>query len=209
MRRLYSLISSPVTSAAVISGLGIYCPIPVVRGAIFGIFPGIAQRSWRMILKGLGIGALFELGYVLFWEMTILPYFNIVWDPRWGCNAFLTGWLPGTLSITHSGSIWPHELQFVVGLLVWFNVAVLSWWVVWKPKIPGWRTPVIFVITDITVTIACIILLIVSPMDHRWPCKGAPFADLHGIPWIIVYLSAFPVCCVIIGMQFRRLSQNI
>ena len=195
--------------ASIISALGIYFPIPILRGAIFGLFPGIAHRSWRMCIKGAILGVMLSLIYTILWIVIISSLLNITWEPRDGFNKFLVFWLPGRMSVvTHSGSSWPNWLQFTVGIMLWFNIMVFGWWIIWKPKIASSCLPVIALITNMSVSISCMILLVVSPMDHWWEHGAAPFADLHSITWAVVFFSVFPVCSLLISIQFKNLKQK-
>ena len=70
---------------ALISGFGAYVPIPGLRGALFALFPGIAFRDVRLMLKGLVLGFLADLMVFVGW-----PMLGFVWEPRASYNWLIT-----------------------------------------------------------------------------------------------------------------------
>lgn len=192
---------TPVLGAALISSFGIYCPIPIVRGAIFGLFPGIANRSWRMSVEGPFIGACFEV----IWFVLCACLRMGAWDPRLGYNVFLAHWLPSSaVVITHCAGPWPIGFQFHINIMLWLSIMVFGWWGVWRPRLPASRLLFILITTNVLAIPACALLWIVSPMDHWWTRGAAPFGDLDGIPWLVVFLSTFPICGVLIAQWFKQ-----
>ena len=200
----------PVVGGAVISSLAIYCPVPVLRGALFGLFPGIVNRSWRMGAKGLLFGALFEAVYCVVWGGLLSNMLNVVWEPRNGFNEFLACWLPGSAMVgTHSGSPWPNVMQFHLNIMLWLTVMVFGWWFVWRPRLPAEHLGGILFTANASAFLGCTIPWIVSPMDHWWHRGAAPFGDLHGFPWMLVYFAVFPICGALIAQWFRMQNRAL
>jgi len=197
---------TPIVGAALASSLGIYFPIPLLRGAVFGLFPGLAHRSLREAAKGAMVGALCELVYTVVWVMLISrEWLRMYWEPRSNYNKFLSLWLPGRLSVaTHMGSPWPNSVQFWLGVLVWFMLMVFCWWVIWRPRLPVRRLLRAWAVTGPSVTTACGILWLVSPKDRWWPyAHGSMGLELEGVAWLIVFLSVLPICGLLIAYSFK------
>ena len=208
---------TPILGAALICAFGIYVPMPVitawdadlplpiVRGAIFCLFPGIAHRSIRLGIRGALLGALFEILYTIVWCGILSFRLNIIWDPRGGYNEFLAFWLPGRIeACTHTGSCWPRWLQFGVGVTMWFSLMLYGWRRLWLPRLTFTSFAKTLVIANLCVVVACAILWVVSPMDHWCHWGRAPFGDLDGFAWMAVFLSVFPLCTIVTAIQFRR-----
>ncbi len=137
------------------------------------------------------------LAYFTVWSGFLSSVLNVVWEPRRGFNEFLAGWLPGsTIVLTHCASPWPNAVQFHINILLWLTAMVFGWWFVWRPRLSAGRLVRSLVTANVTGLLACTILWIVSPMDHWWHYGAAPFGDLDGIPWMVVFLSVFPICGV-------------
>ena len=197
----------PVLGAALISSLGIYCRVPILRGAIFGLFPGLASRSLRLSVRGALVGALIDASYLALWATRLSRTLNIYWEPREGYNRFLALWLPGRrMVITHTGSPWSNVAQFHVGIMLWLSAMVLGWWYVWRPRLSLARLGLVLVTCNVAAYAGCSLLWTVSPMDHWWPLGATPYGDLHGVPWLIVFLSVFPICGVLTAALFSRRS---
>jgi hypothetical protein len=197
---------TPVVGAALIASLGIYCPIPLLRGAIFGLFPGIAHRSYDTATRGAQLGFLCEIGYYVIWGMFCLDFLNMQWDPQYGYNRYLASWLPCALTFIFCGgrSPWPNWLHFHLSVLVWLSVMVLNWCLIWRPRLPVRRVIRILLLTNVWGAIACTVLWVVSPMDHwRYWVPAVTFPKLHGPAWVIVFLSVFPLYGVLIASQFK------
>jgi magnesium-transporting ATPase (P-type) len=195
-----------VLAGAAISSLGIYCPIPILRGAIFGLFPGIANRSWRMAIKGSFFGALFDASYVVLWVVSLSNMLNLAWDPRHGYNKYLADWLPGSTWVqTHCNSPWSNVEQFHFNVMLWLTLMVFGWWLVWRPRLSIIRLLAILVTANVTGFVACTILWGVSPIDDLWAYfRPAPSGDLHGVPWLVVFLAVFPICGILTAQWFKK-----
>jgi hypothetical protein len=197
----------PILAAAVIASFGIYAIVPLLRGAVWGLFPGIANRSLKLGAKGVAFGALFDLFYEVAWVATISQsVLNMAWEPRAGYNEFLVSWLPGGLGgCTHRGSPWSNGMQFWSAIVVWIVWMTLCWWVVWKPRLSLPRLVCALAAGAASSSVACGILWVVSPMN-RYSGRNSEFPfgfGFHGLPWVITFMSVFPLSAIAIAYCFK------
>jgi len=196
-----------VSLAAVISGFGIYFYVPGIRGAIFGLFPGIALRSRKLALKGLTLGAALDILYFILWPIVAM-LLGMFWEPRASYSPFLTEWLPsGGMVATHMGSPWPNGLQFAINIMVWVSLETLVWIALW-PKNGNAVTMKILLAANSAAAFSALILWVVTPLDGWWHHGAAPFGDLSMEPWMAVYLSVFPLSALFAALVLKRLTRT-
>lgn len=189
---------SPI-AAAVICGFAIYVPVPGLRGGLFGLFPGYAQRSVGTALKGFALGLFVDLTISIAWI-----FFGPTWEPRASYNSVLAHYLPPEhMIMTHHGSPLPNYVQFTLGLALWTSAQFSIWIRLWKPKIQIQRQRRIYTSGVVSVVAAATILWIVSPMDGWWHHGAAPFGDLPPIPLAGVFLLSMPCCTVAVAYAIQ------
>jgi hypothetical protein len=200
----------PVFVAAVIASAGIYLGVPILRGAIWGLFPGIAKRSLPLCLKGIAFGALFDLFYEVAWVDTVSFYFlRMFWNSRGGDSPFLTDWLPGqrySAADFYLGGIRGPEssaTKFWCGIEVWFLWMIFCWWIVWTPR-PSMRQLLrASAVGMAAASVACAALWYLSPWyDWRGGVEYPLGVDLGTPLWTVMYIAVFPICVVLIAKSF-------
>ncbi len=197
-----------VVGPALIASLGIYCPVPLLRGALFGMFPGIANRSRRLVIRGALLGALLEFLFFAVWGIVISYMFlGMAWETRAGYNPFLCTVIPGSFVVhTHLAHPWSNSVQFQVNIMVWVSYMVFGWWIMWRPRLSVPRLVMMLVTANLAAWASGALLLAVSPMhfssfSENWRIT-API-ELSDSLWVVVYLAVFPVSGVVIAQWFR------
>ena len=183
--------SGRALSAAIIAGLFAYVPVPGIRGALVGLFPGIARRSGRTVVQGLICGFSADLFLWMLWTALF------VWEPRDSYNLALSLLPPTHMVVTHVGCATPNWAQFGAGLVVWLGMMFGLWLYLWRPHVSYERRPLSVVGGMAFGAAVAALLWTVAPMGQWWHRGAQPFGDLPLIPFFIVYLSSVPLCGVV------------
>jgi hypothetical protein len=116
-----------------IAGMAIYVPLLCVRGALFGLMPGIAWRSWRMAALGALAGTLAEFVFSFF--------FLLLFDggnERQSYSEILVRYLPPYDSYAIQALyLMPNGPRFAFNLVSWSAGLFSVWYLLW----PGRKTP--------------------------------------------------------------------
>lgn len=125
---------SPVI-AAIVASSAILIPIPLLRGALFALFPGIAWRSWRLAAASALAGVALDLG-VSFFQSEVLPNAVVPWlryEPL--RNPIFDEFLPIAPGVQSAEHNFPddRELYFGIGLTLWI-FCMLQNWSIWWPR---------------------------------------------------------------------------
>lgn len=197
-RRIY------VDGASVICGFACYFPILGFRGAAFCLFPGIAQRSWRIALKGAGLGFLADICVTIAWM-----FIGGVWEPRSSYNHTLVHNLPPDFMVaTHVGSPMPNSMKFGLGLIFWTSTMYAIWMSLWTPKLEWERRIPIIAIGAMAVGVCSATLWIVAPLDGWWHHGAQPFGDLAPESFLAVFLTTMPTCSFIVALLIYFTSKR-
>lgn len=195
-----------IDGAAVICGLCCYFPYPGFRGAAFCLFPGMAQRSIGLAMKGAGIGFFADIAVTI-----ACGTLRVVWEPRWGgFNYVLAAYLPPDNYFgSHSQQAMPNSMAFSFGLVAWMVAMYMVWIALWRPQI-DWPSRIVILFTGALTVILCAALLwFVAPL-HR-PLYGysfQPIGDLPCTPFLGVFLLTMPVCSLIVAMLIQFASRR-
>lgn len=191
-----------VYGAALISGLCIYIPVPGIRGALFCLFPGIANRSLKIAGKGLIAGFCADIAFCIAWF-----FLGFVWEPRVSFNRILSDFLPPEHAIyTHSECAVPNGVQFGLGLTAWCGCMFALWLHFWPRRFSTETYFLLWHVGVLSVIIASASLWVVSPMDHWWSFGAQPSGDINSDWYVLVFLGAIPTCCLIFsaGIQIAN-----
>lgn len=182
-----------VLGPALIAGFGVYCPLPLVRGAIVGLLPGLVSRSGRNVWLGIVCGAALDL-VVCMICMALGP----TWEPRGGYNRTLATYLPPVrIVVTHSGG--GQEAAFFPSLLFWWAFFILLWALLWSPRPSLARIVGIIAAGESVIFLAALFLWLVSPMDEWWHWGYRPHRIESPILYLMVFLPTMPACSIFIA----------
>jgi hypothetical protein len=194
---------SPV-AAALIAGFAIYVPIPIVRGAIFGLMPGIAWRSWRPAALGALCGAFAEFVYLFF-----LQWMLVGWNTRADyCELLLTHLPPGTLQAAFPCvHPLPNSVHFVIIIVSWSALLFPMWYVAW-PYQKGEREFCIFVAVVVTAVTATAIWLWTTAPPGPYMRSGISKANEAEIMRFLAtnFIFAFSPACALAGWTLAKLT---
>jgi hypothetical protein len=159
-----------VTFAALVASFGMCVPVPLVRGAWFSLFPGIVQRSRRVMLKGALRGVGFEVVWYVGWGFCA-ALLGIGWDPRYGYNRFLASWLPGApLNVVKTH--WPSSLsiaeQYPLHMMIWLTLMMTNWWLLLRPRPHVARFGLALLTVNALTWPACHAMWAIAPRDDYW-----------------------------------------
>ncbi|MHC4062851.1 MAG: hypothetical protein ACYSR6_14840 [Planctomycetota bacterium] len=162
--------SVSVLGPGIISGLSIYLPIPLVRGAVFGLFSGLVKRSVRTSLLGAGFGALLDLAYVFLWQGLAGRIFDIAWNTHLPFNEMLVLWLPISFRLVPaSGSPYPNNVQFVLSIMAWHVCMILGWLFLWRPRLHLGKCSLILLVAAICSIVAGSAMWAIAPLTISPP----------------------------------------
>jgi hypothetical protein len=186
-----------ILGAALIAGLGSYCPIPVLRGALVGLMPGIALRSWKVGVRGALWGCLADFGVSAIWMA-----FGPSWDPRGKYSVALSAFLPPLRMVVNPGR--GDTMAFFPGLLLWWAAIYIAWAILWSPRPSFGRVVKIVAVGQAAVLCAATFLWMVVPWDE-W--TGTTY-ELRGIEsplvFLIVFLTTMPWCSLVVAGLLKR-----
>ncbi len=184
-----------IFGAASICGLCIYLPVPGMRGALFCLFPGIANRSLTIAGKGLLAGLAADVAFCIGWIVA-----GFVWEPRASFNRILAEYLPPAHVVaTHFACPVPNGVQFGLGLVGWCGLMFAIWLYLWPRRFPPLTSVFMLLTGAVSVTVASVVLWTVSPMDGWWSDGAKPFGDITSDWYALVFVAAVPVCCLAFG----------
>jgi hypothetical protein len=203
---MYRQKSISVLGPGIISGLAIYLPIPLVRGAVFGLFPGLVRKSVRTLLLGAGFGALLDLAYVLLWQGLARRMLNIVWNTYSPFNEMLVFWLPESFRLVPPiSSAYPNNVQFILNIMVWYIFMALGWLFLWRPRPRLGACSLILLVTVACSIAAASALWAIAPLTV-WPPGGyAAVTNSQLLLWALVFPIPFTLCGVAIALAFKLL----
>jgi hypothetical protein len=198
------LSAARVLPAAIICGLAFYIPLFGIRGAAACLFPGIAQRSWRIAFKGAAAGFLSDVVVTI-----ALILFCGAWEPRESFNRTLvTNLPPGFIVATHAGSPMPNSMKFGFGLVCWSSTIFAIWMAFCPPKLEWHLRLSVMAAGEFAVGVSAVILWTVAPLDEFWHHGAQPFGDLSPVPFLAVFLSTMPICSIIVGEAMAIASRR-
>ncbi len=187
-----------ILGASLIAGLGTYCPIPILRGAMVGLLPGVALRSWPTIRKGIIFGAAADLFISVLW-LSI----GIDWEPRGGYNHILAFYLPPIRNvITHTQG--GQASAFFPSLMLWWASFHFLWARLWSPRPSLERLLGIVVAGQGVMLCAATFLWCISPMDGWWHVAYKPHRIESPILFLMVFLPTMPLCSWLVAWLLSR-----
>ncbi|MBN1589077.1 MAG: hypothetical protein JW888_06150 [Pirellulales bacterium] len=192
-----------IVGPALISGLGTYLPAGY-RGAVFCLFPGLAQRSPSIAVKGAACGFVLDMIICIGWG-----FLGWDWEPRVGWNLALSHYLPPMHTVITGGTCTvSNGTQFGLGLLVWTTTMFTIWLWFWKPHMKWRLKTVVLTAGAAFVGITAGFLWTIAPMDE-WPGNPAsPFGDLAVGPFLAVFLASMPACCLLVACLTYYMSKR-
>jgi hypothetical protein len=210
-----------VVVMAVLAGLAIYLPQAILikfsllgpdrwyweeselfRGAVVGLFVGLARRSLLWTVVGAFVGIAMSWLYLQVWYSVAMEL-NIIWDHRHGYNPLLGEWLPGACIGTHTFSPWPRWAQFLIRVTFWHWFVWTAWWICWRPRLSALQFLRTILVSSIVMAVVCGILWRVTPLRDLSGRISVVWGELPNAIWMTVYLLVFPLCSVVCALQFK------
>jgi hypothetical protein len=185
-------------------GFAAFVPVPGLRGALFGLFPGLAFRDPRLAVKGAELGFAADVLFCMAWACL-----HWQWELRGDYNRTLARIVPpGHWVGTHHGCPVPNWLQFALGLVAWATVMFLVWSLVWPRKF-GYRAYFLPPAAGAVLTaIAAVVLWTFAPMNDRFGWPPAPPYKLQTEAFVALLIASLPLCTLGVGLVFWILERT-
>ncbi len=193
-----------VVGAALISGFCIYYPVPGLRGAAFCLFPGIAQRSIPMALKAAACGFFADLAVGYLWYLTDIGPGYRTTAPTYPGPMSLIYYLPPL----HES--YPSAFILAIALISWTSTMYEIWMRFWQPRLSRADKVRIHLLAAAIVSVAAMILMIVSRMDTKWRTiqRPVPYELWPPAPIFCIFILAIPICTLVVAIVTRSSSES-
>jgi hypothetical protein len=194
---------SPVV-ASLIAGFAIYVPMPIVRGALFGLMPGIAWRSWRLAGFGALCGVFAEFVHMFFFRLLLDG-----WNTREVyCELLLTHLPPGimTLAIPDFHPL-PNSVHFVIIIVIWAAVMFPMWYVAWPCPKCGRDVCILVPVVIAAATASAVWLWCTAPPGPYERSVNSVRNEAEIMRFLATnFIFAFSPACALLGWTIAKLT---